>query len=221
MSAPCEAGGQAGRRGGRVPALSRRTLPTVTVPELPSAPPEFQRAVASLHAARPRPEVRVRETGAPQRLAPFAVALAADVDGDPAADGVLASGRLVVLHDPSGQEGWGGRTRLVAYGSADLDAEIVADPVLPAVGWAWLTEAWQGRGATATAEAGTVTRVTSEHFGGLAERAPAASLEVRASWTPLGDDLGPHLLAWTDLLAALAGLPPLTPGVTALPSVPR
>jgi hypothetical protein len=109
-------------------------------------------------------------------------------------------------------------TRLVAYAAAELETEMAADPLLPAVGWAWLTEALRMRGADVTAEAGTVTRVASEHFGALADRAPAASLELRASWTPLGDDLGPHLLAWTDLLATLAGLPPLPPGVSVLPA---
>jgi hypothetical protein len=31
-----------------------------------------------------------------------------------------------------------------------------------------------------------------------------------------GPDLGPHVLAWTDLLCTVAGLPPLPEGVTAL-----
>ena len=38
--------------------------------------------------------------------------------------------------------------------------------------------------------------------------ATTASIELRASWTALDSDLGPHLLAFTDVLAAAAGLPP-------------
>ena len=50
-----------------------------------------------------------------------------------------------------------------------------------------------------------------------AEPDEASEVEVRASWTPVGDelDLVRHLGAWSDLLCATAGLPP--PGVSALP----
>ncbi|HEU4425796.1 MAG TPA: DUF3000 family protein, partial [Pilimelia sp.] len=48
----------------------------------------------------------------------------------------------------------------------------------------------------------------------LAGPPAAGDVELRASWTPLDDDLGDHLLAWCTLLASTAGLPP--PGVTAL-----
>jgi len=47
-------------------------------------------------------------------------------------------------------------------------------------------------------------------------------VEIRASWTPVGEDLEPHLAAWGELLCAAAGLPPLPPGVTPLrPARPR
>jgi len=39
-------------------------------------------------------------------------------------------------------------------------------------------------------------------------------VEIRASWTPADGDLAAHLLAWCEVLASTAGLPP--PGVTAL-----
>ena len=61
--------------------------------------PAFERALAELRAARLRPEVRVTEVPAPQRIAPYAVALTAEVvtNGE---DDELASGRFVLLHDP-------------------------------------------------------------------------------------------------------------------------
>ena len=40
-------------------------------------------------------------------------------------------------------------------------------------------------------------------------------MEIRASWTALDSRLGPHLEAWGDLLATVAGLPPLASGVVA------
>ncbi|MGS7457765.1 DUF3000 family protein, partial [Mycobacterium tuberculosis] len=62
-------------------------------------PREFTQAVDSLRAAAFRPEVFCEEMPAPQRIAPFATALSADVTVD---DEEVATGRLVVLHDPAG-----------------------------------------------------------------------------------------------------------------------
>ena len=83
------------------------------------------------------------------------------------------------------------------------------------MGWSWLTDALSAHDAAFTAIGGTVTQTTSTRFGDLAGPPSAADLEIRASWTPLDDDLGIHLEAWCTLLASTAGLPP--PGVTALP----
>lgn len=133
----------------------------------------------------------------------------------------LADGRLVVLHDPAGQEIWEGTTRCVAYVQASLDLEIAADPLLPGVGWSWLVDALETAGAGYRAAGGTVTRTTSERFGALAEHPTAAEVEIRASWSPDGDELGPHLVAFGELLCAAAGLPPLPPGVVAMPAARR
>ncbi|MGI8681942.1 MAG: DUF3000 domain-containing protein [Mycobacteriales bacterium] len=179
-------------------------------------PAEFRRAVASLRTAPVRPEVVISESPAPARLAPYAVAMTGDltaVDGDE-----LATGRLIALHDPAGQEGWESTTRLVAYVRAGTDLEMATDPLLPAVGWSWLLDALQARGAAHVAVAGTVTRVASERFGTLAGGADSAAVEVRASWSPIGEDLGAHLAAWSDLLCTAGGLPPPTQGVLPLPA---
>jgi hypothetical protein len=89
--------------------------------------------------------------------------------------------------------------------------------MLGAVGWTWLTGALDSHDADYTAEAGTVTRVVSESFAGLADRSATVEMEVRASWTPLTGAIGVHLQAWADLLCTIAGLPPLPEGVVALP----
>ena len=89
--------------------------------------------------------------------------------------------------------------------------------MLPAVAWSWLTEALAGRGADMIAASGSATVVRSEGFGQLDQDGGSAQIEVRASWTPL-DKKGPHVAAWSDLLCTLAGLPPLAPGVIALPN---
>ncbi|MGZ4600731.1 MAG: DUF3000 domain-containing protein [Oryzihumus sp.] len=184
------------------------------------SPVEFTRALQELRDARMRPEVRLTEVPAPQRIAPYAVALTAEVVSQ-RADEELASGRFVLLHDPSEPEPWGGPWRAVTFARAELEAELANDPMLGAVGWSWLVDALDGRGARHTAEAGTVTRVVSESFAGLADRRASVEMEVRASWTPTDDALGTHLQAWADLLCTVAGLPPLPEGVVALPAQRR
>jgi hypothetical protein len=175
-------------------------------------PETFARAVAGLRTAAPREEIRLEEVKAPQRLAPYAFALSGTVfrNGDE-----VATGRLVLLHDPAGHEAWQGTLRLVTYVTADLEADLVTDPLLPAVGWSWLTDSLDAQDAAYVALGGTITQTTSTRFGDLAGPPSASDIEIRASWTPCDEELRPHLLAWCALLASAAGLPP--PGVTALP----
>jgi len=177
-------------------------------------PAGFRRAVTGLTGIELRPEVVVSELPPPQRLAPYAVALHAVVVR---AGEELAEGRLVILHDPDGQAVWEGDTRCVAYVQAGIDFEIASDPMLPSVGWSWLLDALQGASAEHRAAGGTVTRTTSERFGALADHPHAADVEMRASWSPVGD-LGPHLVAFGELLCSAAGLPPTPPGVVPIPA---
>lgn len=171
----------------------------------------FRRAVATLRSVRPRPEVDLDEERPPQRLAPWAFALGAEVDG---VAGEVAIGRLVLLYDPDGVEAWGGTLRLVLYARAELDAEVAGDPLLPDVGWSWLTEALETRGADYHALGGTVTRTSSARFGDIAGPPHTHDLELRASWTAGDPELTAHGEAFCDLLATAAGLPPI--GVTFL-----
>jgi Protein of unknown function (DUF3000) len=175
------------------------------MPEL-SEPDVFRAAVASLTSTVVRSEVRVEPLRPPQRLAPYSYAIAADVTGPDGAE--LATGRLVLLHDPDGSEAWDGVLRLVSFASAELEEQIGSDPMLPAVGWSWLTGALDERGAAHRAVGGTVTQTTSTRFGDLAGPRTTITVEVRASWTADSADMGPHLHAFVDLLCAAAGLPP-------------
>jgi hypothetical protein len=185
--------------------------------EVEQAPETFVRALAALRSVTPRAEVLLEETPAPQRLAPHAVALSADVLAPHDPDIELGTGRLVLLYDPAGHEAWEGTFRVVTYVRAELDHDMAADPMLPGVGWAWLTEALAGHEASFTAASGTVTRVASESFGAISGEPSTAQIEIRASWTPLDELFGAHLLAWCDLLCTTAGLPPEAPGVVTLP----
>lgn len=179
---------------------------------------DFAAALADLRAAVLRPEVKVTEVPAPSRIAPYAVALTADVLQTAHDEDALATGRFVLLHDPSEPEPWGGAWRAVTYARAELEPEMATDPVLGDVGWSWLIDALDSHEVRYVAEAGTVTRVVSESYAGLADRPASVEMEIRASWTPVNTkDLGRHLQAWADVLCAIGGLPPLPEGVIALP----
>ncbi|GAA3282366.1 MULTISPECIES: DUF3000 domain-containing protein [Dactylosporangium] len=178
-----------------------------------ATPPTFTRAVEELRAATTRPEITLEEVPAPQRLAPYAHAIGGTVlrHGEE-----VATGRLILLHDPAGHDAWDGTMRLVTYVTAELEADMATDPLLPGVGWSWLVDALEGHSAAYTAIGGTVTQTMSTRFGDLAGPPAAADLEIRASWTPTTEDMQAHVHAWCALLASTAGLPP--PGVTALHS---
>ena len=181
-------------------------------------PDAFRRAVKDLAATTWRPELLVEEIPAPQRIAPFSAAVTADVlvNGEDA-----GSGRLVLLHDPAGNASWQGTFRCVTFARADVDPEMVTDPLLASVGWSWLIDALDAHHADYLAPSGTVTSVSSESFGGMSDEPPRAEVEVRASWTPQlenGVGLSAHLNAWAELLCTTAGLPPLPAGVVLMPS---
>jgi Protein of unknown function (DUF3000) len=195
----------------------------------------FRVMVAGLHEQRDqlralRPELSFEDVPAPRTLAPYATALAATVQapgggvpGEAAGGGEVASGRLVVLYDPAGQDSWGGPLRVIVYIRADLDPEIAQDPLIGQVGWTWLTEALDSRTAGYARPSGTVTTEITEGFGAKATEPAVTGFEVRASWSPAGmtpadgpEALDGHLAAWCDALCSAAGLPPLAPGVTAL-----
>lgn len=184
-----------------------------------ATPAVFRAAVASMHSASLRPEIFCEEMPAPQRIAPYASALSGDVTVD---DVDIATGRLILLHDPDGNDAWGGGTfRCVAYARADIEVDLITDPLLGEVGWSWLIEALDAHGAAHIVPSGTVTRVATESFGGMADEEGSAQIEIRASWTPTLEttmDMGPHVEAWAELLCTAAGLPPVPEGVAILPS---
>ena len=213
---------------------------------LDQVPPDFLHALGTLRKAQCRKELRLAEIPAPARLAPFAVALGAEVmapgAGAPAtpvhgpaamafaaASGTagsgpadedeteLATGRFIRLHDPDGSAVWDGEFRIVTYIRAELEPEMGNDQMLGTVAWTWLVEALENHKAAYRAAGGTATRVLSESFGTLAGRPGSIDIELRASWTPASSDVQAHLEAWSDMVCTFAGLPPLPDGVTALP----
>jgi hypothetical protein len=204
-----------------------------------SGAPAFEDAVTAFRSALDQvsDDVTIEDVPPPKRLAPHATAIAATAhrDGDE-----VATGRLFLLFDPEGNDGWCGMFRLVAYVHAEIEPEVAADPLLGEVGWTWLTEALDMYTPGYLAESGTVTRVITEGFGAKEEDLPLTGFELRASWSPAGAeeaspgpaspgpaspgpassglaelDLGAHVLAWYACLRTAAGLEP--PGTRSLP----
>lgn len=176
-----------------------------------AVPVDFQVALSSLSRARTRRDVRLVETPAPAKIAPFAVA----INGTVLPEHLETSGRFVLLHDPDGQEAWEGTFRVVALVKARVDAEVGRDDLWAEAAWSWLDEALMS--VNHSNMGGTVTKVVSRSFGQLAEREDEVSVELRVSWTPADPELGPHIIAWTELLAMCAGIPPAPEGVAVLP----
>jgi hypothetical protein len=187
----------------------------------PDAPTAFQTALEGLRRVSPRGEILLEEGPAPQRLAPHAVTLTADVVVN---DEELGTGRFVVLHEPEGHETWDGTFRIVTFARAGVDADVAADPLAHQAGWSWLQEALDAHDCRPAMLGGTVTRVASLSFGELEDRDAEAYLEIRASWTPQdtgGRAIAAHFEAWLEALCHAAGLPPLPPGVTPIPHQSR
>jgi hypothetical protein len=211
--APARAGGQANAA---VPA--GRNQPTDAC---------FDVAFAAFAAGRgavasARDDLELEDWPAPRKLAPYAFALAATAyrDGEEA-----GTGKLVLLYDPDGQDGWTGAFRIVCHVHADVEEEMAADPLLGEVGWSWLTDALDLHAPGYSAPSGTVTRVITEGYGSKTGEPSATSFELRASWCPsdgddsengadIADELSGAVVAWCDLLAAAAGLP--TQGTVAI-----
>jgi hypothetical protein len=200
------------------------------VTALAQLPADFLSALRSLRAAVGRPELKLQEIPAPARLAPYAVALEAEVldsvapspraagpvdDAETAPE--LATGRFILLHDPEPPSVWQGTFRIVTYIRARLEPEMAEDALLGSVAWTWLVEALEKHHADYTAAGGTATRVLSESFGMLEGRRESIDIELRASWTPQSPAVKTHLEAWADMVCAFAGLPPLPDGVSPLP----
>ena len=184
-------------------------------------PVEFAAALQSIRTAKSRSELVITEIPAPGQLAPYAVALAADVH--PARhvdDSDLGTGRFILLYDPDEPEAWGGPFRIVCFAQAPLETDIGLDPFLADVAWSWLVDALDARGARYSAASGTATKIISTGFGELARQGDGAQIELRASWSPQESDVATHVEGWGELLCMLAGLPPTGEGVSLLTARP-
>ena len=122
-----------------------------------------------------------------------------------------------MLHDPDGQEAWEGNFRAVTFVRSAIEDDLQTDPLLTDVAWSWVSESLQGASAEFVASSGTVTKVSSASYGQLAEKDQSSEVEIRASWTPVDpSNLISHLHGWIRLIETVAGLTPISEGVSSL-----
>lgn len=175
----------------------------------------FAAAAAELRALTFREDIVVQEITAPAGLAPFSIALAADIRPNASGESAYGTGRFVLLFDPDEPSAWGGPWRIVSFAQAPLEPEIGTDPLLSDVTWSWLVDALHSRGALYHAASGTSTKTVSKGFGALAAEGDGAQIELRASWSP-EPPFADHAQAWAELVGMLAGLPPGSEGIAVL-----
>ena len=168
-------------------------------------PTEFTDALLTLRDATYDSHVKVSEIPSPHGIAPFAAAIRLDCAALDDNSNSGGAGRLVILYDPLEQPGWQGRFRLVTMLHAQVDVDLVTEPLADQVCWSWLTDFLTQSGASFIQSAGSITRSHSASFGELDKRSESAELEIRASWTQLANNLASHGEAISRLLAMMAG----------------
>lgn len=180
------------------------------------APAQFAAAALSLAEPSLRAELETSQIPAPDRIAPWALAFAAQAPNPADTPMNRGVGRVVFLHDPEQFDVWGSNMRVIAYGKSPLENDMGVEEDVAHYWWSELMRALNTHGATFINEAGTVTKMSSTGMGSLANDPNSSEVEIRASWSPTDDDLGPHFAAWQDIIASMAGFGMDGEGVTRL-----
>ena len=190
--------------------------------EIDRTPPAFTAAVEQVGRAVLRPEVVVDTMPAPQRIAPFAHA----VSGDVITPGTARPGPATATtrSAPGGSSCCTTRpatTPGAARSAASRSPAPTSSPRWPPT-----------RPCPPSAGAGSPTpsTPTAASTSPRAAASPSCTPKDSARWPPTAPtprsrsappgrrrrDMGAHISAWSDLLCAIAGLPPLAPGVIPL-----
>jgi len=169
------------------------------------APAEFKAAALGLANPFLRSELHTHQIEAPKGIAPTALAFAAEVPDSTESPLHRGVGRLVFVHDPSQYETWGSNFRAIAYAKSPAETDLGKEDDSANYFWELLIRALRSHSAKITAEAGTITKMSSIGMGSISTEKASTEIEIRASWSPTDNDLAPHFAAWQDLVAAMAG----------------
>lgn len=165
------------------------------------------RFVSELDLSAIRQELEVAQIPSPKGLAEECIALSVNVKHEN--DSIdHAVSRLVFAYDSEIPEGWNSNIRVIGYAKSPIDLEMAKDEYLANLPWEWLREALVKNDAHFSHDAGTSTTILSTGHGALIGQPQHAELEIRASWSPVGESIQPHLIGWSEMVALLAGLPP-------------
>ena len=170
-----------------------------------NSPSRFIAAAMGLIEPFLRDELETKQIPAPDKIAPFALAFAAQVPNPANTPNNRGVGRIVFLYDENQFETWGSNMRVIAYGKSPLEQDIGIEEDMANYCWEWLTRALERHDAKFSNEAGTITKIVSTGMGSLSQDSNSSEVEIRASWSPQDDNFGPHLAAWQDLIAGMAG----------------
>jgi len=182
------------------------------------APAQFAAAALSLGQPVLRSELNTSQIPAPEKIAPWALAFAAQAPNPADTPMNRGVGRIVFLYDPEQFDTWGSNMRVIAYGKSPLESDLGIEEDVAHFWWEELVRALKNHNSKYSHEAGTVTKMTSTGMGSLSNDPSTSEVEIRASWSPQEDELGPHLAAWQDLIAGMAGFGIDGEGVTRLTS---
>ncbi len=160
-----------------------------------------------MRAATVDPQLMVSEAPAPTRLSPFAAAVQVVAPSeDP--EQPIGTSTLVILYDPTQESNWGGSFRLVGHARVQIDSDQSTDPLLGEAIWSTVANSLDDAGAGFDLLVGSVTREITETFGGLEMRGSVLNADLRCSWSPISEDLGEHLSAWSEALRQNCGMEP-------------
>jgi hypothetical protein len=168
-------------------------------------PAQFASAALGLTKELLRSELETHQIPAPDKIAQFAIAFSTHRPNPAETPSSRAAGRVVFLYDTDQFETWGSNMRVIAYGKSPLESGVIDDSDYANYWWGTLELTLQNHGATYSTGAGTITKMISTGVGSLENEPVHTEIELRASWSPIEDNLAPHFAAWQDLIAEMAG----------------
>ena len=171
--------------------------------------------VSELQIDAIRTEIEVTQIPSPKGLADESLALSVNVRHE-SEDADHAVSRLVFAYSSEIPEGWNSSYRIIGYAKSPIDLEMARDEYLANLPWEWLRESLVRHGAYFSNDAGTSTTVISTGHGALIGQPQHAELEIRASWSPEGENWQPHLVGWSEMVALISGLPPIEENVRSI-----
>lgn len=174
-------------------------------PQLPAA---FKLALLSIRQTKLPPHLVIEEIPLPHKETAFGVAISARTKIQDSGDKPAGIGRFALFYDYDPPLGWDDTMRCVIYVESQIDMQLATDSLAPQVAWSWLTESLINANPGHSSLVGTVSVEVNQAFGGLTLGGNEAQIQIRASWSPQNQQVGPDFTAWLNTLLLCSGLDP-------------